>query len=182
MAILSKMFCAGRKIRTDDNGVTALEFAILGPVYFALLFGILEIGYTFLKINMLNNAVSIVSKDIYTGAAAEGTVTYEDIEQSICDNIYFVGSNCTSNLQIEVTEVTSLTALPTTGAECEDTDVALNPSVDYNPGHSKSIIFLRACFMTDVLMPGLAFGLHLNKTSNDKYAIIGTTAFVNEPF
>lgn len=182
MIKFAKLFCAGRKIRTDNKGVTALEFAILGPVYFTLLLGILEIGYTFLKINMLNNAVAIVSKDIYTGAASNGTVTYEDIEESICNNIFFSGSDCTTNLQIEVTEVTSLQALPATGTECEVTNIALNPSVDYNPGTAKSIIFLRACYMTDILTPGLALGLHLNKTTDNKYAIIGTTAFVNEPF
>ncbi|MBO6918779.1 MAG: pilus assembly protein [Rhizobiaceae bacterium] len=182
MTIIKKLFCASQKLRTDDKGVTALEFAILGPVYFAMLLGILEIGYTFLKVNMLNNAVAIVSKEIYTGAASNGTVSYEDIENSICENIYFSGSDCTSNLQIEVTEVTSLQALPTTGAECADTNVALNPSVDYNPGSAKSIIFLRACYLTDILTPGLALGLHLNKTNDNKYAIIGSTAFVNEPF
>lgn len=182
MSIFSKAFCIGKKLNEDKNGVAAMEFTLLAPIFFAIIFGIIEMGYLFLKINMLNNAVAVVSKVVYTGAAADGTVTYEDIEESICDNIYFSGPNCAGNLHIELTEISSFSDFPTTAAECEDTDVNLTPSVSYNPGSAKSIIFMRACFMTDILMPGLAFGLHLEKTDNNKYALISSTAFVNEPF
>jgi Flp pilus assembly protein TadG len=182
MGIFLKSFFIGKKLKQDKDGVAAIEFTLLAPIFFALIFGTIEMGYLFLKINMLNNAVAVVSKVIYTGAASDGSVTYEDIEDSICENIYFVGSNCAGNLHIELTEISSFSDFPTTVAECEDTDLNITPSVSYNPGSAKSIIFMRACFMTDILMPGLAFGLNLEKTANNKFAIISSTAFVNEPF
>lgn len=182
MGIFSKAFSLGKKLNKDKKGVAAIEFTLLAPVFFALIFGIIEMGYLFLKINMLNNAVAVVSKVVYTGAAADGSVTYEDIEDSICDNIYFSGTNCSGNLHIELTEISSFSDFPTTVAECEDTDLNITPSVSYNPGSAKSIIYMRACLMTDILMPGLAFGLNLEKTANNKYALISSTAFVNEPF
>jgi hypothetical protein len=171
-----------RRFQKDEKGVTAIEFALLAPIFFTILFSIFELGYTFTKVAMVNHAVSVASKDIYIGSASLGTLTYDEIEQSICDNITIAGDDCTNNLVLELTEISDASDLPDTDAVCEFTDIAIKPTVAYDPGGSNSTIFMRVCFVTDIMIPGLGFALHLPETTDDKYSIITSTAFVNEPF
>lgn len=171
-----------KKLAKDEQGATVVEFAILGPIFFAMLFSIFEMGYLFTKISMVNHAVSVVSKDIYIGTASSGTITYDDLEQKICDKLVIGGDDCTNNLLLELTEITSITDLPDTEADCEYTDLPIKPTVSYDPGASGTTVFMRVCFVTDIVTPGIGFGLHLPRTAGDKFSIVASTAFVNEPF
>ena len=141
-----------------------------------------EAGFLFTKIALVDNAVAAVSKEIYVGTASANGITYEELEQKICENIILSGDNCTDNLMLELTEVVSLADLPDTDAECEYSDIDITPAVSYNPGGSSSLVFMRVCFVTNILTPGIGLGFHLPKTDDDKFSIISSTAFVNEPF
>lgn len=49
-------------LRCDQRGVTAIEFALLGPVFIALLLGIYDMGYTVYLRSVLQGAVQKVAR------------------------------------------------------------------------------------------------------------------------
>ncbi|WP_162009353.1 TadE family protein [Labrenzia sp. CE80] len=167
--------------------MTAIEFAIIAPVFFMILFSTFEAGLLFTRLAMLDNAVSILAKSIYIGELADGiddgTTSQDDVEKMVCAELYIVMPDCDENITVELTEVTSLYSLPTTDAECIDSmDLEINPAVTFDPGGSGSNVFMRVCTTVDVLTPGLGLGLALTKTSTDRFELISSTAFRNEPY
>lgn len=170
----------------DRAGTTAVEFALLAPVFFAMLFSLFEVGLLLTRMAMVDHAVNVVSKQVYTGDVSEGvaagTITQTDIEAAVCGVTGAVIPNCTNEITVELTEITSMSSLPTSDAACRDSTVELTPAVNFNPGVGNSIVFMRVCLTVDLLTPGLGFGLNLAKTTNNRFELISSAAFLNEPF
>jgi Flp pilus assembly protein TadG len=56
-----------RHIWSDTEGASALEFAIVAPIFFMLVFGILVYGYYFASISMLNHIAYESARATITG-------------------------------------------------------------------------------------------------------------------
>ena len=54
-------------IRRNDDGATAIEFAIVSMPFLALLFGIMSVSLVFFWIFTMENAVWAASRDLRTG-------------------------------------------------------------------------------------------------------------------
>lgn len=175
-----------RRLFRDNTGVTAIEFALLAPAFFALLFSLFEVGLLFTRMAMVDHAVNVVSKQVYTGEVTQGlnsgTINQTDIEHAVCGVAAAVIPNCKSEITVELTEITSMSSLPSDEASCEDATLDLNPTVSFNPGKGNSIVFMRVCMTVDLLTPGLGFGLKLTKTNTGRFELISSAAFLNEPF
>lgn len=52
-----------RRLRKDREGAAAIEFALVAPVLFLLLFGIYDIGHTAYLVSVLHGAVEDVARD-----------------------------------------------------------------------------------------------------------------------
>lgn len=177
------MFRILRKFRKNKDGVAGIEFAFLFPVFLTLTFFILETSWYYTRVIMFDNSVRTLTKDIYIGAVATGGFTATQLEQRICDEFFLSGDNCTTNLVLELTEVTDFTDLPNDEADCvafDATGNAIRPLVDFEVGGGSSVIFLRACYATDFFFPGLEFALGVG-TEDERHNIISSTAFINEP-
>jgi len=175
-----------RGLLRDKSGVTAVEFALLAPVFFAMLASLFEVGLLLTRMAMVDHAVNVVSKQVYTGevskGVAAGTITQSDLEAAVCDVTSTVIPNCQSEITVELTEITSLSSLPSDDAACKDATLELNPSVTFNPGVGNSIVFMRVCLTVDLLTPGIGFGLKLPQTDTGRFELISSAAFLNEPF
>ena len=177
------MFRILRKLRKDKGGATAIEFAMLFPIILALTFFILETSWYFTRVIMFDNSVRQLTKDIYINSVGTSGLTAADLETQICDGFFLSGPDCETNLVLELTEVTGLTALPTDEAECisfDSNNDVVRPVVDFNVGIETSTVFLRACYSTEFFFPGIGFALSVATTDN-RHNIISSTAFVNEP-
>ena len=177
------MFRILRKLRKDNGGVSAIEFALLFPVFLVLTFFILETSWYFTRVIMFDNAVRQLTKDIYINSVGSSGLTTPDLEQQICENFFLSGPQCEDNLVLELTEITDFTSLPTDEAECVSFNSAgdlIRPAVDFNVGRPTSVIFLRACYSTEFFFPGLGFALRVGTTDN-RHNMISSTAFINEP-
>ncbi|WP_306150603.1 MULTISPECIES: TadE/TadG family type IV pilus assembly protein [unclassified Roseibium] len=175
-----------RRFWTKRDGATAIEFALIGMPFFLLFLSCFEMGLLFIRMTMLDHAVNTTSKTVYIGAITQGladnTVSREDFEEDICEIVGLVVPDCVNNLTIELIEISSLIDLPDTDAVCVDASSDFRPVVTFNPGSANSIVFMRACLTTDIYTPGLGFGLALSKTVNNRYEMVSSMAFMNEPF
>lgn len=73
-----------RRFKREDDGTTAVEFAILAFPFFLLLFGIIESSLLFFAGQMLESAVDDVGREIRTGQL-DDTMTESEFKQEICD-------------------------------------------------------------------------------------------------
>ena len=167
-----------KKFLNDESGVASIEFAFLGPVFFMFIFAFIETGWVMTKAVMLENSVANASRLIYTGKAP----TKDALEKQICAANPLI-SNCVANINIDLQVIENLGDTPDTEMQCRDeADEEFNPAVTYNSGQGAEIIFMRVCLKTDIMVPGIGFGLALNEDADGRYEIRSSTAFMNEPF
>jgi len=166
------------RFRRSDGGATAVEFAIIAPVFFAMIFSLLELGLVFLRIASLDNALSASARLVYTGQ----TPSQIQLEDAICDRVLFM-SNCRENITVEVSVVSDFLAPPGNDIACRDSEsTSFSPAVRYDTVGSAQIAFMRVCLSTSLIAPGMGLGLSLPKTDTDKYQIVSSTAFLSESF
>lgn len=166
----------------NTKGATAVEFALIAPVFFSLVFSALELGFLTAKATLLDLAASETSKAIYIGSVNSGSVSVDDLKDQICDRVSILDSDCINNITVELTPIADFDALPTTDVVCRDSDVVIQPVVTFTPGTSNETVFMRICLTTNVYFPGIGFGLNMNKTETGKTQIVSSIAFANEPF
>ncbi|MFZ1815548.1 MAG: TadE/TadG family type IV pilus assembly protein [Rhizobiaceae bacterium] len=72
-----------RRFRKEDDGTTAIEFAMLAFPFFLLLFGIIECSLLFFAGQMLESAVDDVGRRVRTGQL-DNTMTEQQFKDEIC--------------------------------------------------------------------------------------------------
>lgn len=70
-----------RRFGNDSGGSAAVEFALIAPVFFALIFAIMETGMVFFAGQVLETAVQDGARSVYTCSAAATAV---DFKTPIC--------------------------------------------------------------------------------------------------
>lgn len=160
------------------DGVTAIEFAMIGPLLLTLIFSVLELSWLIIKVLLIDNAVEVASKQIYVGNVPDRAA----FEAIVCDNIP-VFRNCLDRINVEAIEISDFGDVPASNPECRDSgDDSFTPTTTYTTGTSSAIVFLRVCVTAPLATPGLGFGAALPKQPDGSFAIVSSTIFMNEPF
>ena len=79
-----------RRFRRDDRAASMVEFAIVAPLLFLLVFGLLDAGRFFLEYHHLANAVreaARVGAVLPMNTAAERTASFQVITQHVVSNV-----------------------------------------------------------------------------------------------
>lgn len=163
----------------STSGATALEFAMVLPIFLALMFSVFEAGWMMSKAIMLDRALNITVRLMRVGAT-DAAKTQADIKKQVCAKTLII-LDCENVLTIEMTEVKAAGDVPTTATTCIDRGASVKPIVSFNPGARTSIVFVRACAVSDPLTPLIGLALNLSKDSKGGYSIMSSSAFVNEP-
>ena len=67
------------RLARDERGATILEFALIAPVLFVLLFGLFDLSYNLYTSQMLNGAIQKAARDSTIEGAASNTATLDGI-------------------------------------------------------------------------------------------------------
>ena len=93
-----------RRFRRNRRGSAAVEFALVAPVFFALLFAIIETAIMFFASQVLETMTANASRLIMTGHGAEQRhVALADFKQKVCSQIPAL-FNC-ANIYVDVQTV-----------------------------------------------------------------------------
>ena len=186
----------GCRLRRDaDRGAAGLEFALLAPVFFTLLLGIMEVGVMFYAQNNLEFATQMTARLIRTGAA-QGTSyataskcsgsnvsgSYTSSQQWFSDQVCCGISgmmNC-NNLQVDVESYSSgfSSAGYSNPLTAQGTIAAGNNN--YSPGNPCDVVLVRAFYTWPVVTPVLS--AFLVNMANNNHLLVATAAFRNEPY
>src|SRR5450631_2173226 len=96
------------RFRMARSGATAAEFALIAPVFLALLIAILQVGIVFFAEQALQSAAVIASRLVLTGQAQSSSMTQAQFLNAICPRVQTLFT-C-SNIMVDVQNYTSFSA------------------------------------------------------------------------
>lgn len=182
-----------KAIFKEEDGATAIEFAMLGLPFLALLFGIIELALIFFISSTTQHALETAARQIRTGEFQNSGGTAAAFKTKICTAMAGLGS-C-SNLRIDV--VTSNTgrfsdlvlaasppATDPNETEEEKEERESNPPVlpadSYAQTAGGDVVIVRVQYKHTLIIPTAI--TRLANASGNTHIITHTTAFRNEPF
>ena len=75
-----------RRFKENEEGVTAIEFAFVGPPFFFLIFAIIEAALFFLASQYLETVTDDIARDYRTGRTTD-IATQSDLREELCKEI-----------------------------------------------------------------------------------------------
>jgi hypothetical protein len=175
-----------RRFRRREDGVASLEFVLMVPAFLMIFMASFESGLLMTRFIMLERSVDIVVRDLRLGNYVfDDTVTaqqkHEILKSAICDNTVMF-SDCHEIMKLELRAIDKTSWGPlNTAAPCVDRTAEINLSGEINLGAENEMMLVRACAIFDPIFPLTGLGLRLHKDDSGGYALVATSAFVNEP-
>ena len=168
-----------RNLWQDRTGASAVEFAMVAPLFFAIVFSCFEAGWIMVQQTMLDRAVDLVVREIRI--APDGlTFDQSTIRNKICKETIVI-QNCENTLLVEMIPINKPGDFPSDSARCVNRKTNINPVFRYTPGARSQVVFMRSCVIVDLLTPLMGLALALPKDSSGGFALVSSTAFMNEP-
>lgn len=169
-----------RRFRGNRNGSAAVEFAIVAPLFFTLLFAILETALVFFAGQALETGVHDAARLILTGEAKLSNMTQSQFRQKVCDRASTLFT-C-SGIYVEVVKKASF-------SDFDDTDPvnACAPfgTPQYTTGSASDVMVVRGYYQWQLVVTGIS--LYIGGYTGTPPAKCGkrllksTAVFRNEP-
>lgn len=157
-----------------ERGSAAVEFALVGPLFFLLLAGILEISVMFFTSSVIEGATKEAARQIRTGQIQGSADPLTAFQDELCGALYNV-IDCTEVL-FHVQTFSSFGAVSMPLEVDEDGEII---NTTFVPGSSGAVTVVRAIyrweFMTPLIAKVISAGL-------GGHLIVSTVAFQNEPY
>jgi Flp pilus assembly protein TadG len=165
-----------RRFRRNRQGAAALEFAILAPIFLALLFAILETALMFFAAQVLENVTQDSARMVLTGQAQTASYTQTQFANYVCTKVPALFT-C-ANISIDVQSYSTFAAIPMS-SQIDGGGNFIN-NMQYSPGSSGSIVVVRLFYQWPLFVTGL--GYNIANLTGSKRLLVGTAVFQNEPY
>lgn len=169
--------CGLSRFRRNQDGATAVEFALVATPFFALLFAIIETAVVFFVSQAMDTAVETAGRLIRTGQAQQDGTSAAAFKTAICNQMGGI-LDCTSGLKVDVRKYTNFGSIDL--GTPVDGSGNLKVTENYQTGHGGDIVVVRAYYEWPVLVNLLGNGL--GNLPDGKHLMVATAAFRNEPF
>lgn len=165
--------------RRDQRGATALEFALIATPFIFMLMSVFDLGLIYMAQVSLDSATAQTARTIRTGQLQKaGGATASTFASSVCSNMTWAGTNCSSNLSVNVQVFTSFSNAsspnPVTNGQFSSANLT------FNAGNAGDIVLVTAYYQWTPLTPFLSQGLKL--LNNGATLLTSSAAFRNEPY
>jgi Flp pilus assembly protein TadG len=169
-----------RRFRRNRRGSAAVEFALIAPVFFALLFAIIETGLMFFASQLLETGTQDSARLMYTHQAYDTGMDETAFKTDLCGRISAL-FNCTGNLANLNVDVKYYA--PGTAIDLTDPIVAgsLSGTFTYQapPPGSANTVVVRVYYQWPLYVTGL--GYNIANLNGGKRLLAATAAFHVEP-
>lgn len=197
--LLSPAIRRGAGLARDEKGAVAIEFAILAPIFFALVFAIIETSMSFFAQQVLESALQDSTRLIRTGQSQSGKVAWDTTQfrKEICGRSFgffacSAANPVTDRLWVKVKTLTTFGSAPAEitspvdSAKCTMTsadpakDCEWKAAESYDDGIGSSVIIAQAYYKwpTIINLPWFNFA---NQAGNNRL-LSAVRVFKNEPF
>lgn len=182
MTYFKKLF---QRLRREDSGSVTIEFAIIFPVFLAILTSSIEMGVITIRQTMLERGLDIAMREVRIGTGAQ--YSHDDVRNLICEGAA-VFDDCESKLRLELVtrDIRDYVALPnivdcTGGSGGNLQSGEITPVRSFETGMSNELMMVRACMMYSPIFPTSGLGLARAKSAEGDSALVAVSAFVQEP-
>lgn len=191
-----------KKFWSDESGSPIVEFVIVAPLFFMFFFWVFELGIMTVRWAMLDRGLDLTIRGLRVGEyindlTADNVANHDFLRREVCENSGVL-KNCETLLYLELTVLAAGENIPSDGAACVNRTAPTNTRPDVNSGdrteqETQQIVYVRACYWVDPVMP---FGMRLlgassetknpnaptaNKVYDNGFAITAKTIYINEP-
>lgn len=167
-------FCRGQ------SGTATVEFVIVFPLIVSVFFSTMEAGIYATRKVMLERALNITVRALRLGQFA--APTNASLKKYLCQTAGPIIPDCLNVVLLELRPIDTVTwTLPSPAATCVDRDAKVQPLTTVVPGVSDQMMIVRACAIVNPVLPTTSLGLKMPLDPSGGYAIVATSAFVNEP-
>jgi len=171
-----------RRYKSDQSGVTAIEFGIVAIPFLLLVLGTMEMGLAFFVNRIVDNAVLESARMIRTGQAENGNFSATVFKDDICSNLPAPLCNL-DKFVVDVQSFDSFSGLDQLGEpefSMLDEDGNLKDSFEYNDGGASSIVVVRVIYRWPMFSALMQFDS--GDTGSTERLLSSTAVFRNEPF
>lgn len=165
-----------RRFRRHRRGSAAVEFALVAPVFFALLFAIVEVALMFFASQVLETVTQTSARYILTGQAQGASMTQSQFKTYVCGQIPALFT-C-ANVKVNVQSYPSFGSI--SNSSVFDASGNFTGPTNYCPGNAGDIVFVSLSYQWPLFVTGLGF--NMSNPGTTKKWLTATAAFQNEPF
>jgi Flp pilus assembly protein TadG len=178
-----------RRFRRSRRASAAVEFALVAPIFFALLFAIIETSIIFFASQVLETVTQDSARVIATGQSQSGLVTgcatsgctQAQFGTYVCSQIpaLFNASNC-SGVYIDVESCASSSGFSCVAFNSQISNGSFTNNMQYNPGGPGDIVVVKLFYLWPLYVTGL--GYNIANLSGSQRLLTATAVFKNEPY
>jgi Flp pilus assembly protein TadG len=166
-----------RRFARREDGVAAVEFAIVAAPFLALMFAIMETALVFFASQTLETAVADSARLIMTGQAQTQSFSQAQFKSAVCAKVGGL-FDCAGGLKVDVKTYSSFGSVD--NSKPLDANGNLKTNFGYQPGGPGEIVVVRLMYEWPVYASLLGF--NLGNMAGNKRLIMATAAFRNEPY
>lgn len=170
-----------KRMRRNEDGVTAVEFGIIAAPFLALIVALLETALVHLTTLDLENAVKDASRQIRTGQAQVANLSADQFRELVCGKTVLV-SDCktTDDLVIDIRSYEDFETISVDPSELYDDEGQFTGGDQYSLGSGLKVVVVRTYYRMKLLAQIPTIGL---ANSGLHHRMINAIAvFRNEPF
>jgi Flp pilus assembly protein TadG len=161
------------RFRGNRVGSTAVEFAMIAPLFFGLLFAIIEVAMIFFASQVLETVTQDSSRTVMTGQAQGASYTQQDFKNYVCGRVSAL-FDCINGVYVDVR------SYPSNGFATVNITPIVDPTqVKYCPGKDGDVVVVRLFYQWPLFVTQLGF--NAANLPNGKRLLTATATFKNEP-
>jgi Flp pilus assembly protein TadG len=166
-----------RRFRRNRRGSAAVEFALVAPLFFGLLFAIIETAMVFFAGQVLETVTQDSARVIMTGQAQGAAMTQAQFKTNVCGRVVAL-FDCANGIYIDVRSYPSFSSV----AIPNQIDAGKNfiNDMKFCPGKDGDIVVMRVFYQWPLFLTSLGF--NIADLSGSKRLLTATASFKNEPF
>ena len=169
----------------NKQGSTAVEFAIVAPLFLGIMFSMFEIGWYFYTNSVIDAALDRAGRLLRTGQVQQSIATPADqftfLYDEICDVVDSFGT-CSTRLTLEVQTFNTFADLAAANDPmvCADSPPDEVAAIPFDAGSELQIVRARMCLIYNTINPMI--GVNLAEGDQGQRHLVSTVIFQNEPY
>jgi len=172
-------WATARRLVSQQNGATTVEFGLVAAPFLAMVFAIIETAVVFFAGQALETAAADSARLIMTGQAQTQGYDAAKFKTAVCNKIFGL-FNCANGLYVDVKTYASFASMNNSQLPLDANGNLQNGNFGYQPGGPGDIVVVRLMYQWPVYVSLL--GLNLSDMSGGKRLLMSTVAFRNEPY
>jgi Flp pilus assembly protein TadG len=165
-----------RRFWRQQDGVAAVEFALVAAPFLALTFAILEAAMIFFAGQTMEATVADASRLIMTGQAQNANYTQADFKTAVCARVYAL-FDCANGMTVDVKTYTSFSSVNSTPPVNNGTFDPTKASYSLCGPGTIQVVTIYYQWPTYVSFYG-----NMSNLSGNKRLLVATSVFRNEPY